>query len=310
MTAEEYAGGQVERRLTTGSADVDKALGGGIETGSVTEIFGGSRTGKSQFCFTLAVTCQLASPLGGGEGKCLYIHTDGKFSTTRLVQIAERFKVKNVLKNVVLCRVRTTIEQLQAVEEARVLLTGSRFALVIVDSATALYRAEYAGRSQLSGAAQWFFFDRKIIYSRFSSSATLVEVPSMLAFSGRRLRGRCRHHEPSRSSGVRWWWRRRRRWQHRRSRSQDSPLVARLPGAQRRHQGPFVAGAGYLRGTVCYREGRHLELRTLGGVIKFLPLLLSKFFFLQKTKITRPFSLSTLFCQGCENQIIITKAVN
>ena len=32
---------------------------GGIETGSITEIFGEFRTGKSQICHTLAVTCQV-----------------------------------------------------------------------------------------------------------------------------------------------------------------------------------------------------------------------------------------------------------
>ena len=34
---------------------------GGIETGSITEIFGEFRTGKTQLCHTLAVTCQVSS---------------------------------------------------------------------------------------------------------------------------------------------------------------------------------------------------------------------------------------------------------
>ena len=33
---------------------------GGIETGSITEIFGEFRTGKTQICHTLAVTCQVS----------------------------------------------------------------------------------------------------------------------------------------------------------------------------------------------------------------------------------------------------------
>lgn len=36
---------------------------GGIETGSITEMFGEFRTGKTQLCHTLAVTCQVASCL-------------------------------------------------------------------------------------------------------------------------------------------------------------------------------------------------------------------------------------------------------
>lgn len=45
--------------LSTGSKELDKLLGGGIETGSITEIFGEFRTGKTQLCHTLAVICQV-----------------------------------------------------------------------------------------------------------------------------------------------------------------------------------------------------------------------------------------------------------
>lgn len=38
---------------------LDQLLGGGIETGSITELFGEYRTGKSQICHSLAVICQL-----------------------------------------------------------------------------------------------------------------------------------------------------------------------------------------------------------------------------------------------------------
>ena len=34
---------------------------GGVETGSITEVFGEFRTGKTQLCHTLAVTCQVCS---------------------------------------------------------------------------------------------------------------------------------------------------------------------------------------------------------------------------------------------------------
>ena len=52
---------QLEKRkniiyLSTGSEKFDKLLGGGIETGSITEMFGEFRTGKTQICHTLCVT--------------------------------------------------------------------------------------------------------------------------------------------------------------------------------------------------------------------------------------------------------------
>lgn len=45
--------------LTTGSKELDRLLGGGFETGSITEIFGEFRTGKTQLCHMIAVTCQV-----------------------------------------------------------------------------------------------------------------------------------------------------------------------------------------------------------------------------------------------------------
>lgn len=56
-------------QITTGSTELDKLLGGGIETGSITEMFGEFRSGKSQVCHTLAITCQLPIDMGGAEGK-------------------------------------------------------------------------------------------------------------------------------------------------------------------------------------------------------------------------------------------------
>lgn len=75
--------------LTSGSRELDKLLGGGLETGSITEIFGEFRTGKTQLCHTLAVTCQLPISQGGGEGKCLYIDTEGTFRPERLLSVSE-----------------------------------------------------------------------------------------------------------------------------------------------------------------------------------------------------------------------------
>ena len=62
-----------------------------METGSITELFGEFRTGKTQLCHTLCVTCQLPLDSGGGEGKALFVDTEGTFRPERLVAIAERF---------------------------------------------------------------------------------------------------------------------------------------------------------------------------------------------------------------------------
>nr|CAD1838057.1 unnamed protein product [Ananas comosus var. bracteatus] len=114
-------------QIATGSRELDKILEGGIETGSITEIYGEFRSGKTQLCHTLCVTCQLPLDQGGGEGKAMYIDAEGTFRPQRLLQIADRFGLNgaDVLENVA-------------------------FALMIVDSATALYRTDFSGRGELS----------------------------------------------------------------------------------------------------------------------------------------------------------------
>lgn len=47
-------------QLTTGSKELDKQLQGGFETGSITELYGEYRCGKSQLCHQAAVTCQVS----------------------------------------------------------------------------------------------------------------------------------------------------------------------------------------------------------------------------------------------------------
>ncbi len=138
--------------LTTGSKELDKLLQGGIETGSITEIFGEFRTGKTQLCHTLCVTSQLALEDGGGEGKALFIDTEGTFRPKRIVKIAERFGLKpeDVLENVAYARAYNSDHQNQLLLQASAMLTEQRYALIVVDSATALYRTDYSGRGELS----------------------------------------------------------------------------------------------------------------------------------------------------------------
>ncbi|KAG0257137.1 recombinase rad51 [Actinomortierella ambigua] len=139
-------------QITTGSTEMDKLLGGGFETGSITELFGEFRTGKSQICHMLAVTCQLPVSMNGGEGKCLYIDTEGTFRPTRLLAIAERYNLngEEVLDNVAYARAYNTDHQMQLLVQAAAMMAESRFSLLIVDSATALYRTDFSGRGELS----------------------------------------------------------------------------------------------------------------------------------------------------------------
>ncbi|KAK6126692.1 hypothetical protein DH2020_039572 [Rehmannia glutinosa] len=124
----------------------------GIETGSITELYGEFRSGKTQLCHTLCVTCQLPLDQGGGEGKAMYIDAEGTFRPQRLLQIADRFGLNgaDVLENVAYARAYNTDHQSRLLLEAASMMVETRFALMIVDSATALYRTDFSGRGELS----------------------------------------------------------------------------------------------------------------------------------------------------------------
>jgi len=62
-------------KVSTGCEEFDRLLGGGIESMSITEVFGEFRTGKTQISMTLCITCQVG--LDGNTGKAAYIDTEG-----------------------------------------------------------------------------------------------------------------------------------------------------------------------------------------------------------------------------------------
>nr|CCA25020.1 DNA repair protein RAD51 putative [Albugo laibachii Nc14] len=142
--------------LSTGSSALDELLKGGFETGSITELFGEFRTGKTQLCHQLCVTCQLPVDRGGGEGKALFIDTEGTFRPQRLVAIAERYGLDgdSVLDNVAFARAYNSEHQMQLLIQASAMMAESRYALVIVDSATALFRTDFSGRGELAARQQ------------------------------------------------------------------------------------------------------------------------------------------------------------
>jgi len=138
--------------VTTGCRDLDKMLKGGIETNAITEMFGEFRTGKTQLCHTLCVTCQLPLAQGGGEGKALYIDTENTFRPERCRAIAERYGLApdDVLDNIAYARAYNTDHQMQLLIQASSMMAESRYAVLIVDSVTALYRTDYSGRQELA----------------------------------------------------------------------------------------------------------------------------------------------------------------
>ncbi|KAG1756251.1 P-loop containing nucleoside triphosphate hydrolase protein [Suillus paluster] len=76
-----------EEKITTGDADLDSMLGGGIRTGMLWEVVGESAAGKTQFAFQLSLLVQLPPRLGGVLGSAFYLTVASQLQTTRMEQI-------------------------------------------------------------------------------------------------------------------------------------------------------------------------------------------------------------------------------
>lgn len=144
-------------RITTGSSAVDELIGGGIETQSITEVFGEFGSGKSQISHEIAVTVQLPPEKGGIDGECVFIDTENTFRPERIEQIAEGFEldVEEVLSKIHIARAFNSAHQMLMADKINELIqNGSNVKLVIVDSLTAHFRAEYVGRESLATRQQ------------------------------------------------------------------------------------------------------------------------------------------------------------
>jgi len=144
--------------ITTGSKNLDNLLGGkGIETKSITEAFGAFGSGKTQLALSLAVGVQLPEERGGAEGKAVYIDTEGTFRPERVRQFAEGIGANpdKVLKNILVARAFNSDHQMLLLDKVSELIkNGEPIRLLIVDSLTAHFRAEYSGRGQLADRQQ------------------------------------------------------------------------------------------------------------------------------------------------------------
>ncbi len=124
--------------IPSGSRCIDSLLGGGVETGTVTQFYGPSGAGKTTVCLMLAKSC-------AEKYKAAYIDTEG-LSAERVKQI---FGCKELFSNVFVFEVFDFRQQSAAVREVEKLCRGEDVKLVIVDSFTGLYRSELEDERQV-----------------------------------------------------------------------------------------------------------------------------------------------------------------
>jgi len=143
-------------KISTGSTELDNLLGGGIFTGEITEVSGEFATGKTQLCFQLCINVQLPPEQGGLEGGVYYIDTEGTFSSTRIVQMAQGkgLDPKKLLSNIAVTRTYNSDHLTFLIMNVEQIIKERNIKLFIIDSIASHFRAEYIGEDRLVSRQQ------------------------------------------------------------------------------------------------------------------------------------------------------------
>jgi DNA repair protein RadA len=143
-------------RLNTGSENLNKLLGGGLETQAITEFIGEFGTGKTQLCMTFCITTQLPPQQGGLNAKVLFLDSEGTFAPQRIHQIAQAMSLDpdKILEGIFIARTYNSDHQIMTVDHAFKLCKEENIKLIVVDSVLSHFRSEYIGRESLSERQQ------------------------------------------------------------------------------------------------------------------------------------------------------------
>lgn len=143
-------------KITSGSKAFNELLGGGFESQAITELFGEYGSGKTQIAHQLCVTVQLPSDKGGADGHAFYIDTENTFRPERIIQMAEAYDLdpKEALEKIHVARAYNSNHQMLLMDKVNELSENTPARLLVIDSLTAHFRAEYVGRGALADRQQ------------------------------------------------------------------------------------------------------------------------------------------------------------
>jgi DNA repair protein RadA len=177
-------------KLTWGVEEVDELLGGGVETQSITEVYGEFGSGKSQVTHQLSVNVQLPAEHGGLEGSAIFVDSEDTFRPERIDDMVRGLAdeviedtmvlhgivedeedadagdedlvtelVESILDKIHVAKAFNSNHQILLAEKAQEIASESQddefpVRLLCVDSLTAHFRAEYVGRGELAERQQ------------------------------------------------------------------------------------------------------------------------------------------------------------
>ena len=144
---------QMVEKISTGSKAFDELIGGGFESGAITEAFGEYGSGKTQLAHIMAVNCQKKNP----NAVAVFIDTENTFRPERIIELAKGAKLDpdKVLKNIKVARAFNSDHQMLLAEKTEELINnGENIKLIMIDSLTGHFRAEFIGRGTLANRQQ------------------------------------------------------------------------------------------------------------------------------------------------------------
>ena len=143
-------------KLSTGHKGFDSMMGGGFETGAITEIYAEFGAGKTQIGHMLAVNA--LSMENEKDPVVFYVDTENTFRPERIRQLAEAkgMNVDKVLKSIKVGRAYNSDHQMLLVDKIEEMIAANQLnvKLIVIDSLTAHFRAEFVGRGTLADRQQ------------------------------------------------------------------------------------------------------------------------------------------------------------
>ncbi len=111
---------------------------------------------NTQICHQLSVNVQLPPDKGGLGGRAVYIDSEGTFRWERIEAMATALSLdpEKVMENIYYVRAVNSDHQMAVVEELPDMIQDKNIKLVVIDSITGHFRAEYPGRENLAARQQ------------------------------------------------------------------------------------------------------------------------------------------------------------
>ncbi len=131
--------------IASGSEAIDTLLDGGYRIGEIVELYGESKTGKTQLAMQAAISC---AALGSSV---LYVDTESTFRPERIEAIARArgLRGQELLRRIYRMKAPDPYTQIEASKLVRTKVELAESRLIVVDTVTKNFSVAYPGRENI-----------------------------------------------------------------------------------------------------------------------------------------------------------------